>query len=188
MPLLPPATQDLLHGEADFLSHDGTFTRKTSATYIGAQLKMAKNNNVGQKRPISSVISALETKLPSPLEVFQDFPDPLSLYSLYCVISKKRPCNEKPDQNFRPFKAREYFKACDTYGDYLYWVRILDDFLGERLVYSNSNHRAQLTGFGKHIYPTLMNIFLNLYKQNEVIQNLKTDWDRKLEKSLWTSL
>ena len=41
IPSLPPATQDSLRGEADFPFHDGTFTRKISATFLGAQYIMS---------------------------------------------------------------------------------------------------------------------------------------------------
>ena len=140
-------------------------------------------NKIGQTRPHASVISALAKKLNSPLETFQDFPEPLAYYSLYCIIEKKRKCNEKPDQNFRPFKTRDYSAEDDGFGDHLFWVRTLEDFLGERLVYSNSIHKAQLTYFGEYMYPSLMEAFLALYKQNEILQKLKTSWQKKYKDS-----
>lgn len=59
MPLLPPATQDLLHGEAGFPFHDGTFTRKTSATYLGAQLIMVKTNLAQHEQHLKSLETSL---------------------------------------------------------------------------------------------------------------------------------
>ena len=146
---------------------------------------MAKDK-IGQTWPISSVISALDAKLPAPLDVFQDFPDPLALYSLYCIIAKRRPCNEKPDPNFRPFKAREYSEVYEVVGDYLFWVRTLEEFLGERLVFSNSNHRATLTNFGKQMYLALMEAFLSLYQHNDIFESLKGSWKIKCEKSIFS--
>ena len=135
---------------------------------------MAKNN-VGQTRPLANMICELDKKLLSP----SDFPDPLALYSLYCVIAKRQRCNEKPDPMFRPFKEREYLSAYDICGEHLYWIRSLENFLGGRLIYSNSNHRASLTDFGRHMCPALMDGFLRLYKQNEILESLKTSWRAK---------
>jgi hypothetical protein len=139
---------------------------------------MAKSK-IGQERPHASVISALAEKLLSPEGVVQDFPDPLSLYSLYSVISQKQRCNEMPGTHFRPFKGRECLEEDDTWGDHSYWVRILGQLLGGRLVYANSIHRAKLTGFGEHMYPALMNGFLSLYEQNQRLEALKASWRAK---------
>ena len=135
---------------------------------------MAKST-LGQTRPLANIISALDRKLLSP----SDFPDPLALYSLYCVIAKRQRCNEKPDPKFRPFKEREYLSAYDICGEHLYWIRSLENFLGERLIYSNSNHRAKLTGFGKYLYPALMDGFLKIYEQNDILEDLKSSWRAK---------
>ena len=143
---------------------------------------MAKDN-LGQMRPLASVISALDEKLISPTNVLQDFPDPLSLYSLYSVISQKQPCNKVPDLKFRPFKGRDCLEENDTWGDHSYWVRILGEFLGERIAFSNSSHRAKLTEFGEYVYPALMDGFLRLYEQNEILESLKTSW--KAKPKLW---
>ena len=143
-------------------------------------------NILGQTQPISRVISALDSKLYPPLKDVQDFLDPLGLYSLYCIIAKKRPCNEKPDPKFRPFeKTREYSEALEGFEDYKFWVRTLEDFLGESLIYSNSTHKAKLTAFGAHMYPVLMNIFLNLYGQNEALESFKASWEVKRETSIF---
>ena len=139
---------------------------------------MAKRT-VGQTRPLENIISALDRKLLSPEDFSQDFPDPLSLYSLYCVISKRQKCNKVPDIHFRPFKGRACLEENDTWGDYMYWVRILGELLGERIAYSNSNHRAKLTPFGKYVYPALMDGFLKLYEQNKLLENLKASWHAK---------
>ena len=130
---------------------------------------------LGQTRPLANIISALDRKLLSP----SDFPDPLALHSLYCVIAKRQRCNEKPDPKFRPFKEREYLSAYDICGEHLYWIRSLENFLGGRLIYANANHRAYLTDFGHHLYPALMDGFLHLYKQNEILENLKSSWRAK---------
>ena len=143
---------------------------------------MAKRT-LGQTRPLANIISALDRKLLSPEDVTQDFPDPLSLYSLYCVISKRQKCNKVPDMIFRPFKGRDCLEENDTWGDHSYWVRILGEFLGERVAYSNSSHRAKLTPFGKYVYPALMDGFLKLYEQNELLEDLKASWKAKCEES-----
>ena len=142
------------------------------------ELKMAKSN-LGQTRPLARVISALSLALDIKLLSPSDFPDPLALYSLYCVIAKRQRCNEKPDSQFRPFKEREYLSAYDTCGEHLYWIRSLENFLGGRLIYSNANHRAQLTDFGYHLYLALMDGFLHLYKQNKRLESLKISWRTK---------
>ena len=95
------------------------------------------------------------------------------------MIAKRQRCNEKPDPQFRPFKEREYLSAYDTCGEHLYWIRSLENFLGGRLIYSNANHRAQLTDFGAHMYPALMDGFLRLYEQNELLERLKGSWRAK---------
>ena len=136
---------------------------------------MAKDK-IGQTRPLARVISALDVKLLSPTEFVQDFPDPLSLYSLYSVISQKQPYNKVPDLKFRPFKGRDCLEEDDTWGDHSYWVRILGEFLGERVAYSNANHKAKLTEFGEWMYPALMDGFLRLYEQNELLESLKIAW------------
>ena len=79
---------------------------------------MAKRT-VGQTRPLENIISALDRKLLSPEDVTQDFPDPLSLYSLYSVISQRQKCNKVPDLHFRPFKGRDCLEVDDTWGDHL---------------------------------------------------------------------
>ena len=139
---------------------------------------MAKST-LGQTRPLANTLSVLDRKLLSPEDFSQDFPDPLSLYSLYCVISKRQKCNKVPYIIFRPFKGRDCLEENDTWGDHLYWIRVLDELLGERVAYSNSNHRAKLTPFGKYVYPALMDGFLRLYKQNERLESLKTSWRSK---------
>ena len=143
---------------------------------------MAKDK-IGQTRPLASTICELNEKLLSPMDIPHDFPDPLSLFSLYSVISQKQPCNKVPDLKFRPFKGRDCLEEDDTWGDHMYWVRILDELLGERVAYSNSNHRAKLTPFGKCVYPTLMDGFLKLYEQNELLEILKTSW--QAQPKLW---
>ena len=139
--------------------------------------------NVGQTRLLENIILALNAKLLSPTSIVQDFPDPLALYSLYSVITQKQPCNKVPDIYFRPFKGRDRLEEDDIWGDHMYWIRILSEFLGERLVYSNSNHRGKLTDFGEYMYPALMECFLRLYEQNEILENLKVAWQAKCEKS-----
>ena len=106
-------------------------------------------------------------------------PDPLSLYSLYSVISKRQRCDKVPDLKFRPFKGRECLEEDDVWGDHSYWIRMLGEFLGGRLTYSNANHRAKLTDFGAYMYPALMEEFLRLYEQNEALENLKAVWRSK---------
>jgi hypothetical protein len=138
---------------------------------------------IGQTRPYASVIEALDKKLPAPLETFQDFPEPLAYYSLYCIIEKKRKCNEKPDKNFRPFKKRNYSQTEEVYADHLFWVRTLENFLGERLVYSNAIHRAKLTDFGKKIYGVLMEAFWSLYEKNQIFMDIKASYDKKVEEA-----
>ena len=138
---------------------------------------------LGQTRPLANIISALDRKLLSPSEFVQDFPDPLSLYSLYSIISQKQRCNKVPDMAFRPFKGRDCLEENDTCGDHSYWVRILGEFLGERVAFSNSNHKANLTKFGEHVYPALMDGFLRLYEQNELLDSLKASW--QAQPKLW---
>lgn len=43
-PLLPGATQDSLHGGADFSFQDGTFTHQISAPYLGARARSSKSS------------------------------------------------------------------------------------------------------------------------------------------------
>ena len=75
---------------------------------------MAKRT-VGQTRPLENIISALDRKLlPT-----SDFPDPLALYSLYCVIANRQRGNKVPDLHFRPFKGRDCLEVDDTWGDHL---------------------------------------------------------------------
>ena len=143
---------------------------------------MAKRT-LGQTRPLANIISALDRKLLSPEDITQDFPDPLSLYSLYCIISKRQKCNKVPDITFRPFKGRDCLEEDDIWGDHMYWVRILGEFLGERVAYSSSNHRAKLTEFGEYVYPALMDNFLRLYEQNELLETLKASW--QAQPQLW---
>ena len=145
---------------------------------------MAKDN-LGKMLPHASVIEALDHKLSAPLDILQDFPDPLSLYSLYCIIAKSRKCNEKPDAHFRPFKAREYSEAHEAFGDYLFWVRTLEDLLGECLVYRMPDDMSKLTDFGTHMYPSLMNAFLSLYTHNDIFESLKDSWKTKSKKSIF---
>ena len=142
---------------------------------------MAKRT-VGQTRPLANIISALDRKLLSPMNTVQDFPDPLSLYSLYSVISQRQKCNKVPSLCIRPFKGRDCLEE-DDMRDHMYWVRILGEFLGERVAYSNSNHRAKLTPFGKYVYPALMDGFLKLYEQNALLENLKASW--QAQPKLW---
>ena len=134
---------------------------------------------LGQTRPLANIISALDRKLLSLEDVTHDFPDPLSLYSLYSIISQGQKCNKVPDITFRPFKGRDCLEENDTWGDHLYWVRILGELLGGRVAHSSANHGAKLTPFGKHVYPTLMEGFLKLYEQKEILENLKSSWRAK---------
>ena len=110
-----------------------------------------------------------------------DFPDPLSLYALYCVIIKKEPMNKMVEYPFVPFRGRtveEYVPI--TYGDrverkdYAFWIGILVGFLGSPSLveYTNDLDRtAQLTAFGKHIFPELMSVFSDLYQNNTRLRN-----------------
>ena len=138
---------------------------------------------LGQTRPLANIISALDRKLLSPTNTVQDFPDPLSLYSLYSIRAQKQLCNKVPDLKFRPFKGRDCLEENDIWGDHSYWIRILGEFLGERVAYSNANHKAKLTAFGKYIYPALMDGFLRLYEQNERLERLKASW--QAQPKLW---
>ena len=109
-----------------------------------------------------------------------DFPDPLSLYALYRVIVHKDPTNKMIEYPFVPFRGRTVEKYVSTaYGeraerkDYSFWISTLIAFLeGPALVgYDSDTERTvQLTHFGTYIFPHLMQAFVNLYHQNDLLR------------------
>ena len=130
------------------------------------------NYSVSQEWLCASEKSLLQAKT---LEA-SDFPDPLSYYSLYCVIIKKERLNALPKFPFMPFKGRDAFaEALKEDGrdggirkDHGFWIEILEDFLGcPPLVEYKKDGTGDLTHFGNHMFPGVMTSFANLYHENE---------------------
>ena len=109
-----------------------------------------------------------------------DFPDPLSLYALYRAVVYKDPVNKMIEYPFIPFRGRtagDYVLSTDDgrveRKDCSFWISILGEFLrGMSLVQYNSDteRTVQLTHFGEHMFPHLMKVFADLYRQNDILR------------------
>ena len=139
------------------------------------------NKSVSQEWLHASEKSLLQTKTLQG----SDFPDPLSYYSLYCVIINKETLNRMIGYPFMPFhgraSVREILKGdgrdggpCENYG---YWIEILEEFLGSPPLVEHKKDRkggGELTHFGAHMFPELMRAFGDLYRQNDHLRKVAT--------------
>ena len=122
--------------------------------------------SLGQEWPFASENSFLAKKISGA----SDFPDPLSLYSLHAVIIKEEPICNRVRPPFVPFLARTMrYGVTGQEEPYEFWISALSQFLGRGgLVefYSDHHRKVKLTQYGKHMFPVLMKVFENLYRQN----------------------
>ena len=134
--------------------------------------------NIGQEWSCENEISILLSKT----QQVSDFPDPASLYALYRIIIHKDHMNKMIEYPFMPFRGRaveEYVPS--AYGeradrkDYGFWISVLVEFLGSPSLVeydSDKERTVQLTHFGSYIFPHLMNTFVELYRQNDVLREV----------------
>ena len=139
---------------------------------------------LGQEWPLTTIISTLKKKT---YHEVADFPDPLSLYALFCVIENKENLSQIPSYPFVPFKGRasaqEYAGpfSSDGANDHWFWIRILEEFLncGPLVKPGGMDEiRGQmiLTPLGEHMYPPLMRAFYLLYLQNDELKQRAASW------------
>ena len=132
--------------------------------------------NIGQEWSCENEISILLHRT----QQVSDFPDPASLYALYRVIVHKEPTNKMVEYPFVAFRGRTVEEYVPTsYGervhrkDHSFWICTLAEFLGSSSLveYNSGKERTvQLTHFGNHMFPHLMNTFVELYRQNDLLR------------------
>lgn len=111
-----------------------------------------------------------------------EFPDPNSLYALYRVIVHKEVTHKMVEYPFMAFRGRsrdDYASTPDEgraeWKNYSFWISTLVSFLNcPSLVEYNSDteRTVQLTNFGEYLFPHLMKIFANLYRQNDALREV----------------
>ena len=137
---------------------------------------MATHRHTSQEWLCTSENSVLLSKT----QEVSDFPDPLSLYALYRVIAYKEPMNKMIEYPFIPFRGRTGEEYVLTTGDgrverkdYSFWISVLVDFLRSPSLVSydsDTERTVQLTHFGEYMFPQLMKVFVELYRQNDVLR------------------
>ena len=143
---------------------------------------MATHHHIGQEWLCTNENLMLLKKT----QEVSDFPDPLSLYALYRVIVYKDPMNKMIEYPFIPFRGRtgeDYVLSTDDgrveRKDYSFWISVLVDFLRSPSLVSydsDTERTVQLTHFGEYMFPHLMKVFADLYRQNDILRKVVAEY------------